>query len=565
MDLPHYLRLIRRNAFVIFMFVLVAITIAVFQSSTSPKVYESTASVLLRPENVPTDPNFAGDSARFDPVRYGNVQLAVVTSAGVVEAAAAAVPDLSTADLLANVSTTIDEQGAILTVSATARDPERAAETANALVTAYLEQRALTETGTIQQAISELETSLAALTERLAELESVPVLENGLPGADITATQDQYSIVFGRLQDLSIQLSLQRPTAEVLEAAESPVAPIGLGLPAKVILAALLGAVLGIGVSFAREELDDKVRSREEVQALTFVPVLAELPLDRRSSRSETHLATTDEPLGTFAEGIRSLRTSISFLSVDRPEPIGRLLVTSTVAGDGKTLVAANLAVAYAQAGHRTILVSADLRRPRLEQLFGRQVGGAGLADVFSDDAPRRNGVRTAITDVLERVVVVTRVENLWLLPAGSAVPNPAELLSSSRMDEILAVLSESFDMVIVDTSPLLAVTDAAALAPKVGHVIVVANMHGTRRRALGRAAEVVHATRAEVLGVVLNRVSGQLAAYASSGSYVGRSANLPAAKDTSPPERTRSARFAAAEAFSRRIGRRRGRPAASS
>lgn len=526
MDLQHYLHVVRRNSWVISIIVLVAVALAVLQNASRPEVYQAEATVLLRPENLPVDPTFAGASARFDPFRYGNVQLAVITSAEVVGTAATRVPGLAPGELLANVSVSIDEQGSILTIAATARDPQLAAERANSLVAAYLEQRALAETGTIEQAIAQLETSLAALTEQLEELQPTALdAVTGVPTAGFTATQQQYATVFSRLQDLTVQLNLQRPTAEVLEPAQAPKTPIGLGLPSKIILAALLGGVLGLGVAFAREELDDRVRSREEVQGLLSVPVLAELPLDRRSSRSETHLATTDEPLGGFAEGIRSLRTSISFLSVDRPEAIQRILVTSTNAGDGKTLVAANLAVAYAQAGHRTVLVSADLRRPRVEQLFGREVGGRGLTTAFSDEGRRRNGARTMVAEVIGDVVVPTRVDNLWLLPAGAGVPNPAELVSSARMDEVLASLSDTFDMVIVDTSPLLAVTDAAALAPKVGHVVVVASMQGTRRRALARAAEMVHATRAEVLGVVVNRVSGQVATYGSSG-YAGPKAS---------------------------------------
>lgn len=524
MNLRHYLNVIRRNIWVIAVVVLLAIAVGLLQASRQPDVYEARARILLLPENLPVDPTFAGSQNRFDPFRYGNVQLAVIFSQPVVVAAAAELPDTDAAELYENVAISIDELGSVLRIVATAPDPDQAALRANAVVEAYVEQRTTEERTRIERGITELEGSQAALQERLDDLGATG--DPNFPSADLTATQNQFSTVFSQLQGLRLLLTLQRDIAQVLQVADAPEAPVGLGLPSTIVLAALLGGVIGLGVAFAREELDDRVRSRQEVQELVSVPVLAELPVDRGSARSTTHLATVDDPLGGFAEAMRSLRTSIGFLSVDRPGGIGALLVTSTSPGDGKSLVAANLAIAYALAGHRTVVVSADLRRPRVEELFDTAPGGVGLTDAFTSDRPRRGGAGESVATVLSRATVSTRVEGLWLLPAGSPVPNPAELLSSSRMDEVLAGLSEAFDMVIVDTTPLLAVADAATLAPKVGEVLLVASMQDTGRRSLLRSAEILHATRARILGVVLNRVSGSVATYG--GGYAPRPANRP-------------------------------------
>ena len=269
--------------------------------------------------------------------------------------------------------------------------------------------------------------------------------------------------------------------------------------------------MLGVAAAYAREQLDDRVRSREEVQRLTGLPILAELPVDRAATSRPTYLATVDRPLDPLAEAARSLRTNVGFLGLDRP--IRRLAITSALPGEGKSLVAANLAAAYAQTGHRTVLVSADLRRPSLESLFavGRTTG---LSDAFSYVAPKADSDESWIEALVRRHVVSTRVEDLYLLPAGTPVPNPSELLSSNRMDDLLDALSHAFDMVIVDTSPILSVADAAALSTKVGDVLLVASMPTTRRRTLTRLVEATEATHARVLGVALNRISTGIVAY---------------------------------------------------
>ena len=527
MDLRHYLQMLRRNAFLIILVVIVAMELAGLQHSMQDRSYEATAEVLLRPENLPASTTNSSAS-RFDAARYASVELAVITSPRVAEAAAARVPGYTAASIRDAVSATSDEDAAFVQVTAQAPSPTVAADIANAVATVYVEQQGEAAAGDIDQAIAEFDDRLGELEAALAQIDAADPTS-----PDLIAISEQYSSVFGRQQDLRVQRSLQGPTAEILEVAEPSTDPVGLGLPSKLILAAFLGAAVGFGLAYAREELDDGIRSREEVAELTGFPVLVELPFDRRSSRAPAHLAMADESLGRLAEGVRSLRTSISFLSSDRPGGITRLLVTSTESGDGKTLVAANLAVAYAQAGYRTVLVSADLRRPRLEQVFGIEVGHGGLADAFATVAPSSgsNGssgnervvfdggavvTRPRVDAVLDRVTLSTRIGNLWLVPAGAPVPNPSELLSSSRMDDVLAELSEKFDMVIVDTSPLLAVTDAAALASKIGHVVLVAGMSGTHRRALSRAAEIVTSTRADVLGIVLNKVTARTASFGS-------------------------------------------------
>lgn len=508
MDLRHYLHLLRRNWPVLLVVVALCVGVAVYQDVRQPSVYQASAQILLMPENV-VDPNAGATGNRPDASRYGTAQLALITSSKVADPASERVEGVSGVVLRDNVTATIDESSTIITVQATARRPERADAIANAVAETYVEERAEASTGKLTTAIEEIDGRLGELAQALAAFPSDELT------ADQVAVQQQYQSLFARQQDLRVQLSLQQSTAEILDPAEMPGAPIGLGLPSKVILALLFGGVLGLAAAYAREQLDDRVRSREEVQMLTGLPILAELPVDRARTTSPTYLATVDRPLDPLAEAARSLRTNVGFLGLDRP--IRRLAVTSALPGEGKSLVAANLAAAYAQAGHRTVLVSADLRQPSLESVFG--VGRTtGLSDACSEV------VTTADASSLEALVkghlVATRVENLDLLPAGTPVPNPSELLSSNRMDELLDALDRAFDMVIVDTSPILSVADAAALSIKVGDVLLVASMPTTRRRTITRMVEAADATHARVLGVALNRVSTSVVSY---GGYYER------------------------------------------
>jgi protein-tyrosine kinase len=197
-------------------------------------------------------------------------------------------------------------------------------------------------------------------------------------------------------------------------------------------------------------------------------------------------------PLSPAAEAYRVLRTNLQFLGLD--EPLKSMLITSATPGEGKSTTAANLAAVYGQSGARVCLVDADLRRPMAAKLLG-QDNWTGLTTALIGEAP--------LADCLRK----TTVDGLTLLPSGPVPPNPAELLGSERMSRLLAALEAEFDIVLVDTPPVLAVTDAAVLAPRVGGVVLVIRSGGTDRQAVQRAAQALQAVKARVLGTVLGAV----------------------------------------------------------
>ncbi|HID89784.1 MAG TPA: polysaccharide biosynthesis tyrosine autokinase [Anaerolineae bacterium] len=201
-------------------------------------------------------------------------------------------------------------------------------------------------------------------------------------------------------------------------------------------------------------------------------------------------LITLTDPRSPAAEAYRTLRTNLTFAGLDKP--IETLVVTSAAPGEGKSTTLANLAVTMAQGERRTILVDADLRRPSLHEIFGVS-NSRGLTTMFVEQGALE-----------EPPLVATEVDNLFLLPSGPTPPNPADLLGSRRMEEVINVLREQADLVLFDAPPVIAVTDAAVLGTKVDGVLLVVRAGHTRREHARRAKELLERVRVRVIGAVL-------------------------------------------------------------
>ena len=216
-------------------------------------------------------------------------------------------------------------------------------------------------------------------------------------------------------------------------------------------------------------------------------------------------LVAWEEPKSAAAEAFRTLRTNIQFASPDKP--VHSILATSTSPDDGKSTTVANLAVTFAASGSSTILVDADLRRPHLHQIFGLS-NDAGLTTLISSLS--RGGEEVSKELPLQE----TQVPNLLVMTSGPVPPNPAEMLASQRMAEVLAMLRARADYVLIDTPPVIAVTDAAVLAPRVDGVLLVVNAGKTKRDLAVKARDMLQQVNANLLGVVLNNAKIDKSAY---------------------------------------------------
>jgi len=217
-------------------------------------------------------------------------------------------------------------------------------------------------------------------------------------------------------------------------------------------------------------------------------------------------LVAYTEPKSAAAEAYRALRTNIQFASPDKP--VRAMLATSTRPDDGKSTTIANLAITFAASGSPTVLVDADLRRPHLHKIFGLS-NDTGLTTWVSEVA--RVGADAATVPV---PLQDTMVSNLKVLTSGPVPPNPAEILASQRVADLLSLLKETADYVLIDTPPIIAVTDAAVLAPRVDGVLLVINAGKTRRDLAVKARDMLRQVNATLLGVVLNNASIDKSAY---------------------------------------------------
>jgi non-specific protein-tyrosine kinase len=260
-----------------------------------------------------------------------------------------------------------------------------------------------------------------------------------------------------------------------------------------VLVAAAIGLVLAIGGVVLIEYLDDTVKTADDINRASGQATIGSIARIEGTDYAEK-LVASHKPLSPTAEAFRVLRTNLQFSAVDHPPK--SVMMTSPGPSEGKSVVLANLAVVVAQSGLKVILVDTDLRRPVQHKTFG---------------LPNRHGFSDAILSPksdLWQHLQKTQVDNLWLLSSGSLPPNPAELLASEKMKELITVLEEQADLVLFDSPPGLVVTDAMVLGTRVSGVVVVADSGRTRTNDLRMVVDELKRVRVNLFGVVLNRVT---------------------------------------------------------
>jgi succinoglycan biosynthesis transport protein ExoP len=285
--------------------------------------------------------------------------------------------------------------------------------------------------------------------------------------------------------------------ATVVAPAVAPAGAATPNVPLNLVAGLLGGLVLGLAGAFARDALDSRVRDAGALASVTPLPIMGLIA--RRSARVEDAVVVESSPSDPQAESFRQLRTNLRFVELPGAEgpgdrTISVIAITSSLAAEGKSTVAANLAAALAETGSRVLLVDADLRRPSLARVLGLE-GGAGLTTVLA-----------GIAD-LDEVVQDWGGSGLQVLASGVLPPNPSEVLGSVAMARLLSEMRAAYDYVIIDTAPLLPVADAAILSRLTDGMLVVADVTAVRRHQLTEGLDNLQHVSARVLGVVLNRL----------------------------------------------------------
>lgn len=488
--LSHYLRVLRRGAWIVLLTTVVVTGLAIVSSRAQEKVFEASADVFLAgarnlPSNISDIPQVYAD-----PVRALETQASLARVPEVAERAleSSRIRDRTPQDLLGSSTVTPNGDADILTFTVSDGEAAMASRLATAYARAFTAYRRRLDTESIVRARRQLEDRLAALRKA----------GNGRSGL--------YRELSRNDQELRTFEALQGSNAAVIRAGGDSVqtqpktsrnATLGL----------VLGLVLGLALAFVRDALNTRVRSAEEVQERLGVPLLGRVPQLPKRLVSDDGIAMLIDPTAPETEVFRILATNLGFANLDRGAKT--IMVTSAGRGEGKSTTLANTAVALARAGSRVALVDLDLKRPTIGRLMGLSRRGVpGITDVALG-AVRLNDalVRVSIVGEGERQPETTAEGALGVLHTGPIPPNTADFVASGRLGVVLDELAEQCDLVLIDAPPVLQVSDAMALTAKVDAVLVVTRLSAIRRPALNELRRVLDAAPVAKLGFVLTGV----------------------------------------------------------
>ena len=362
-------------------------------------------------------------------------------------------------------------------------------------------------------------------------------IEYTLLKRDVDTNRQLYEGLLQKLKEAGVAAGLKSNNFRIVDGARPPTAPIEPNIPRNLLFAAVLGLASGVGLAFLLEGLDNTVRTTEQAQMISGVASLGMIPLGSKSSREgpnpkrlviasskeAVELVTQVRPQSQMAESYRALRTSLLLSSIGAPPKV--IMVTSALPQEGKTTTSINTAVVLAQKGVRVLLIDADLRRPSIHKTLGMGPH-SGLSNVL-----------TGSTTVEQAITSSAILPNLFVLPSGTPPPNPAELLASANMRDVLNQLREQYDHVVIDTPPSLSVTDAVVLSPRADAVVLVIRSGQTTKQALRRSRDVLMQVNAKVVGVLLNAVDLSSPDYYYYYEYQGKYAGYYRDEDSSHDE----------------------------
>jgi Mrp family chromosome partitioning ATPase/capsular polysaccharide biosynthesis protein len=530
--LHDYLRVVRRRKWIVVEAALLLTLAAVAYSLHQETLYEASADVLLSAENLSGDaPGTPLNGLSQDPERTTQTQTQVARVPEVVQGALDRVggTGLTVADFLASSSVSSSPTSDILTFAVTNPDSTLATGLANAYAQSYSAYRQELYGNSIDRA-------LADVGQRIQRLDRVGAsLERSGKGARLgvlTAYGALYSSLVDRQQTLESMQALQPSVASVLRQADGA----ALTQPKTVrngALGLVVGLVLGLGLAFLRESLETRVRTPGEVSArLSGLPLLGRLPRPPKRLRRSDRLVMLEDPASAQAEAFRMLRANLDFMALERDART--VMITSALEQEGKSTTVANLAVAFARAGKRVVLIDLDLRRPVLARFFDLE--GPGLTQVALGHVPLEAALtRIAITDhpAPRRRLSLRRSGNqngqvtrellgqLEVLPSGPIPPDPGEFVSSAALGRVMGALRERADVVLVDAPAALHVGDVVSLSSLADGILVVARPTALRRQTLAELKRLLSLVRTPALGFVATGDDGESYAVGStSGAY---------------------------------------------
>ena len=530
MQISDYVALARRNLAILIAIPLAIAALAFGLVARQPAKYMATAQVLLRPNDPNEKFGNTPDTSGVSIDKLLKAQAAIAASKPVLSVASldTGLNGMTAKQLSEKLTVAVAPDSQIMSISVTDEVPTTAKAAADAVAAAYIKNRKASAIEGIDRSLAELDTQLESLNKTLDTLsKQAEGVERDTQLATIT---DQIKSLASDQRALTIEKQLKTGEAEFFDPAEVPDKSVNTSPITIAVLGLIAGLVLAGFVVLLRDRLDTRLRSRTEAEGLTGLPTLAEVP-STKSWRRSPELAVFGAPASQAAEAFRSLRVALQFMAHDRHgDPDDRhvktIVVTSSMSGDGKSTVSANLAAAFSEAGDRVLLLSADLRIPNssarsddgndlLDLLKAIDDDNANVFDADIAEGTGRRGQRRARARAVQiQQYCANRGENLWVLGASRQVGNPLSLLRSPAMADLFARVRQEFDVTIIDTPPVNTVADPLVVARLADAVLLVTSVAHTQRDSLVRTAEALRANRAELAGLVLNRTSAKHSRY---------------------------------------------------
>jgi capsular exopolysaccharide synthesis family protein len=510
MEIRRYFDVIKRWSWLVFLCVLLAGAAAYLISSSMTPIYRAVSRYLI--DEAPGSTSSANEYSQLLTEQIlAQTYVEIATTRPILEETIIRLGlPFSPTQLASMVSVSAPTDRQIMVISVEDTDADRAAAISNTIGEVFVEKNQERDNLRYAEPIRNWQERMTVITEDINELE-IALNRFGEPDTvedeaararlqqQLNEAQLRYTEAFNSLIELQRDEAKESSNIVLLESAIPNYNPVSPRTIINTTIAALLGGMVALGVIFLVEYLDVTVKNQDQIQVDTGLPTLGAIAKIKVSKPSEG-LVTYHSPRDPLSEAYRVLRTNLGFSAID--SDLSSIVITSASPGEGKSTTAANLGVVMAQAGKRVIIIDSDLRRPTQHSFF---------------DLTNSHGLTTALLDNVSPPTTHlknTKVRGLRVLTSGPIPPNPAEILSSQRMGQLIIDLSEEADVLLFDTPPVLSVTDAAVLAPQTEGTLFVVQVGETRRDTLVQAVNRIRSSNAQVLGVLLNRIKP------SHGSY---------------------------------------------
>lgn len=495
----HYIRFLRRHALVTAGVALLVLGSSLFFSYRQQPIYTSEARLLILPVPALGETGAQSVNLATEAELVGSIPVAELVTEDL---------DLSTEPgaLLGAIKVLPRPGAEVLSIAYSHPDAEFAPRIANSFARSYLEFRQQQALDTLDAVRAPIEKEIRQVSADLERLEA-DIKQAEASGSALLGTLEQErNILIARLGVLQQRLSDFDPAkaltlggGRIIEPATQSAQPSSPNHQRDGVLGLILGVALGLGLALLRDRMDTRFTDRWDIIRATRAPIIATVPVYPSRKGQQVRLIVLDQPTGAASEAYRNLRTAVQFIGTR--EGIKSFLVTSPLAGEGKSSATANLGLLMAQAGLRVILLSADLRKPSLHANFGLP-NTRGLSNwLMSAD--------TAHWPLIQD----PGIPNLRLISSGPVPPNPAELLSSARLSRVIREIEEECDFLLVDSAPVLAVTDSVILAERCGGTLLLLNSD-TPKPAAVHAREQLERVGAHIVGTVLNAYESETASY---------------------------------------------------